>query len=70
MPFLDRMGWVFVICVGLMVVISLLDPKSKNNKDTLDVHPSMFQTHRGFTIGALIITGILAALYLVLEQKG
>lgn len=70
MPFLDRMGWVFLICVALMVIISLLDPKSKNNKDTLDVHPSMFKTHTGFAVGALIITGILAALYLVLEQAG
>jgi SSS family solute:Na+ symporter len=70
MPFIDRMGWVFVICVGLMVVISLLDPRSRNNPDTLDVHPSMFNTHRGYAIGALIITGILAALYLVLEQAG
>ena len=70
MPFLDRMGWVFVICVALMVVISLLDPKSKNNKDTLNVEPSMFRTHAGFTVGAVIITGILAALYLILEQAG
>ena len=70
MPFLDRMGWVFVICVGLMVAISLLDPKSKNSTDKLDVHPSMFKTHTGFAVGALIITGILAALYLVFEQAG
>ena len=70
MPFLDRMGWVFVICVGLMVAISLLDPKSKDSTDKLDVHPSMFKTHTGFAVGALIITGILAALYLVFEQAG
>jgi len=30
----------------------------------------MFRTHPAFTIGAVIITGILAALYLILEQKG
>ena len=70
MPFIDRMGWVFVICVALMVLISLLDPKSKNNPDTLDVERSMFKTHTGFAVGALIITGILAALYLVLEKAG
>ena len=70
MPFIDRMGWVFVICVALMVVISLVDPKSKNNPDTLDVERSMFKTHTGFAVGALIITGILAALYLVLEKAG
>lgn len=70
MPFLDRMGWVFVICVALMVMISLADPRSRNNPDKLEVEPSMFSTHRGFTIGVIIITGILAALYLVFEQPG
>jgi SSS family solute:Na+ symporter len=70
MPFIDRMGWVFVICVALMVTISLLDPKSRDNKDTLEVQSSMFKTHNGYAIGALIITGILAALYLVFEQAG
>lgn len=69
MPFLDRMGWVFVICVALMIVISLLDPKS-TNEDKLQVEWSMFKTHPSFTIGAVVITGILAALYLILEQQG
>lgn len=69
MPFLDRMGWVFLICVALMVIISLVDPK-RTNEDKMLVEWSMFKTHPTFTIGAVIITGILAALYLILEQKG
>jgi SSS family solute:Na+ symporter len=70
MPFLDRMGWVFLICVALMVVISLLDPRSKEQSDKLHVDKNMFRTHPAFTIGVIIITGILAALYLIFEQHG
>ena len=69
MPFLDRMGWVFLICVALMVIISLVDPK-RTNEDKMQVEWSMFKTHPAFTVGAVIITGILAALYLILEQQG
>ena len=69
MPFIDRMGWVFLICVGLMVLISLLDPRA-SREDKLQVEASMFRTHPAFTVGVLVITGILAALYLVFEQQG
>jgi SSS family solute:Na+ symporter len=70
MPFLDRMGWVFLICVALMVIISLADPRSISAEDKLDVKRSMFKTHPAFTIGVIIITGLLAALYLIFEQQG
>lgn len=69
MPFLDRMGWVFLICVALMVVISLTDP-NVSREDKIEVDKSMFRTHPAFTIGVIIVTGILAALYLVFEQPG
>ncbi|MCC7244889.1 MAG: sodium/sugar symporter [Saprospiraceae bacterium] len=64
-PFLDRMGWAFVALVAMMVVISLLDPKSKDNPKAMRVDTSMFKTSSTFSIGALIISGILAALYIV-----
>lgn len=64
-PFLDRMGWVFLILVGLMVVISLLDPKSKNNPKAMEVDTASFRTSPEFTIGALIVMGILAGLYII-----
>ncbi len=47
-PFLDRMGFVFLICVFMMVVVSLVDPKSKNNPQGLEVDSSMFKTRTGF----------------------
>ncbi len=65
MPFLDRMGWIFVIIVAIMVIMTLLDPKSKNNPKGLEVDSSMFKTSGGFAIGAILVCGILAALYTV-----
>lgn len=65
LPFINRMGWVFVIIVALMIVISLLDPKGKNNEKGLEVDASMFRLNTGFTVGAIVICGILAALYTI-----
>lgn len=62
-PFIDRMGIVFVICIVGMIAISLADPKSKHNPKGLDVDAGMFKTSAPFTIGALIICGLLVALY-------
>ena len=62
-PFLDRMGLVFVICVVVMITISLLTPARLQPKDTLHVDISMFRTSRGFAIGAFLVVVILAVLY-------
>ena len=64
-PFLDQMGYVFLLLVALMVAISLADPKSKNNPKAMEVDTSMFKTSQPFAIGALLVIGVLAALYIV-----
>ena len=64
-PFLDRMGFVFIICVIGMVVISLSTPAHKLPAHTLEVDPSMFRTSQGFAIGAIIILVTLTTLYIV-----
>lgn len=64
-PFIDRMGFVFVFCVLGMVLISLSDSASKDNPKGLEVDASMFKMSNGFAIGALIVAGVLAALYTV-----
>jgi solute:Na+ symporter, SSS family len=64
-PFLDRMGFVFLIVVAVMVVISLADKTSKNNPKGLEIDPSMFKPKGAFAIGAALVCGILAALYIV-----
>ncbi|MFB9863391.1 sodium/sugar symporter [Rufibacter immobilis] len=63
-PFLDRMGIVFVICMVLMIIITLLDPKSKNNPKGLEIDASMFKTTTSFAVLSVLICGILAALYI------
>ena len=64
-PFLDQMGYVFLILVALMAVISLADSKNKDNPNAMEVDASMFKTSPSFAIGALLILGVLSALYIV-----
>lgn len=65
MPFMNRMGYTFLILVGLMVVVSLLDKKGQARVHTIEFSTSDFKTDTPFTIGMLIVLGILAALYVV-----
>lgn len=62
-PFLNRMSWVFIIIIMLMVVITLMDPKSKNNPQGLEIDRGMFKVTPAFAVSSIIICGILAALY-------
>lgn len=59
-PFLDRMGVVFLICVVVMVVLGLVLPDQKKG---LEIDASMFRTHRSFTIGAIIVIATITFLY-------
>jgi solute:Na+ symporter, SSS family len=59
-PFLDRMGWVFVICVVVMFVLSLVLPDEKKG---LEVDSSMFKTTKGFAVGATIVIATIVFLY-------
>jgi SSS family solute:Na+ symporter len=63
-PFLHRMGYVFLILVGLMVVISLLKSK-KPGEGEIEVQKDMFKVTGSFGVGVLFVGGILAALYIV-----
>ncbi|GAA0559698.1 sodium/sugar symporter [Chitinophaga japonensis] len=64
-PFLDRMSIVFVILVGLMVLITLLDRNSKYLPRIIQVDTAMFRSSPAFIAGSVIIVGILTALYTV-----
>jgi SSS family solute:Na+ symporter len=64
-PFLHRMSWVFGIIIILMCIITLADPKSKNNPQGLEIDRSMFKVSPSFIVASTIICGILAALYTV-----
>ncbi|WP_373495162.1 sodium/sugar symporter [Aquiflexum sp.] len=65
LPFLDRMGVVFLVIALLMILISLVEGKGKDHPNSIEISADLFKTSTGFKIGALIITGITAALYIV-----
>jgi SSS family solute:Na+ symporter len=64
-PFLDRMGFVFLICIFGMYIISMIDKRRGVKTNGLDVDRSMFKMSPSFATGALIICGVLAALYTI-----
>lgn len=62
-PFIDRMFFVFVIAVIGMYIISVYENRKGVKTNGLEIDRSMFKTSPGFAVGALIVTGILTALY-------
>jgi len=62
-PFLDRMGFVFIFCILGMVIISLLEAKRGTRTGGLTIDTSMFRPNPTFTVGALLVLGIVVALY-------
>ena len=61
-PFLDRLGWVFVIIVAIMVVLSLFEKKEST---MVKIDLKWFRVEPAFVVGGVIICGILTALYTV-----
>lgn len=64
-PFLDRMTIVFMFLIFMMVLMSLLDPRSKDQERVIKIDTSMFRTSPSFVVGSVLILGILTALYSV-----
>lgn len=64
-PFLDRMGIVFVFCIIGMIIISLIGASRGVKTNGLEVDRSMFKTSRGFAIGSMTIAVILTVLYTI-----
>jgi SSS family solute:Na+ symporter len=62
-PFMDRMGWVFIFCVVSMVIISLADPESKNNPKGLEIDAKMFKLEPSFILGTVVVVMGIIALY-------
>jgi len=65
-PFLDRMAIVFIICLIGMYIISMVENSKGTRVNALEVDTKMFKVSTGFAVGALIIGGILTALYTIL----
>ncbi|MET3125517.1 SSS family solute:Na+ symporter [Arcicella rosea] len=64
-PFLDRTLWVYVILVVLMVTVSLMEGRKKEETKGLAIDSSMFKVSDSFVVVSVLICGVLAALYTV-----
>jgi SSS family solute:Na+ symporter len=62
-PFLDRMGFVFIACIIGMYIISIAERRKPVKAKVLEVDTRMFRVTPGFAAGALIVAGLIAALY-------
>lgn len=64
LPFIDRMGIVFLIISAIIIAISLFEGKGKDHPKGIEITKELFVTSTKFKIGAILITGIIAALYI------
>ncbi len=63
-PFMDQMGLCFLILSGVIIFISHLERKTVIVKG-LDLPANIFKTSMSFNIGAVVITTIIAVLYIM-----
>jgi SSS family solute:Na+ symporter len=64
-PFLDRMGIVFVLCIIGMVIISVIEGHGRTNPKGLEIDSSMFRPNRSFAIGSVVVLIIITGLYTI-----
>ena len=62
MPFMDRVGVVFLLAMVIGVVVSFLQ-KQQSEEKVVDLAGISFKTGTRFNIGAVIITLMLFGLY-------
>ncbi|HEX5170078.1 MAG TPA: sodium/sugar symporter [Cyclobacteriaceae bacterium] len=64
-PFLDRMSITFGVIIFVMVTMSVLFPEKFEHRKAIEIDQQSFRVSFEFLTGAVIITGILVALYTV-----
>jgi len=64
-PFVDRMGFVFLIGVAGMAIINFVENRRGVVNKGLIVDTSMFKVSKSFAVGAMVIVAILITLYTV-----
>jgi len=62
LPFMDRVGLVFLACLGIAVTLSLLQP-TRDPTVKVDLKQIDYSTTTGFNLAALAVTAILIGLY-------
>ncbi|MCW8108182.1 sodium/sugar symporter [Alteromonas ponticola] len=63
LPFIDRVGLVFLLCLGAGIMVSLLSRQVSSK--AIDLNKVSFITHSGFNIASIGVILIVGALYTV-----
>ncbi len=63
LPFMDRVGLVFLVCLALCVVVSLFTSNKAGSDSSVSLDKVSFHTSGGFNIAAIGVIIILVALY-------
>jgi solute:Na+ symporter, SSS family len=63
LAFLNRMSVVFIILAAIVVLISLVEAKGESPK-AMKINSDTFRTSALFNVGAILVSGLIAALYL------
>ena len=61
-PFMNRIGYVFLLCLGAAMLVSLLQPK-RAKTSTIELSDIDYSTSASFNIAGIIVIAILVALY-------
>ncbi|GEA12075.1 sodium/sugar symporter [Alteromonas sp. KUL49] len=64
LPFIDRVGLVFLLCVVLAIVTSLAE-KNGINENAVDLNDIEFKTTSGFNVASIAVVCLLIAFYTV-----
>lgn len=62
-PFLDRMGIVFALCIAGMWFISQIENPDGKKAHAMEVDAALFKVSNSFLAGSILIAGLLIALY-------
>lgn len=64
LPFMDRVGLVFLLCLGLAIVVSLLQG-NKAQAGAVELNDISFSTSKGFSLSLVLVVLILVVFYSV-----
>ena len=62
LPFIDRVGIVFLLCVSVAIIVSLAEKKGVH-ENAVDLDEVEFATTKGFNIAAFAVVCLLIAFY-------
>jgi SSS family solute:Na+ symporter len=62
LPFMDRVGLVFLLCALLAIVVSLMEHKKEQSK-VIELSDVDFNTSRGYNIAGIAVALILIGQY-------